>query len=126
MQDNLSIPRNSIISQVFYILGIIEKFGTGVRRMNDAYFAFDKKPAFVIKDTFIKVILPNVLFNDVDMNEETRVLNLLDIKVEIARKDVESLLRVNKTKALDSLNKLITDGLVKPVGTGKNIVYIKK
>lgn len=126
LQDNLSIPRNTIISQVLYTLGIIEKFGTGIRRMNDAYFGYDKKPAFVIKDTFIKVILPNILFNDIDMNEETRVLNLLDIKVEITRQDVESILKVNKTKAVELLNKLITDGLVTSVGTGKNVVYIKK
>lgn len=126
LKDNLSIPRNTIISQVLYTLGIIEKFGTGIRRMNDAYFGYDKKPTFVIKDTFIKVILPNVLFNDFEMNEETRVLNLLDVKVEITRQDVESLLNVNKTKAVELLNKLITNGLVKSVGTGKNIVYTKK
>lgn len=59
------------------------------------------------------------------MNEETRVLNLLDVKVEITRQDVESLLNVNKTKAVELLNKLITNGLVKSVGTGKNIVYTK-
>ena len=93
--------------------------------MNDAYFGYDKKPAFVIKDTFIKVILPNILFNDIDMNEEIRVLNLLDIKVEITRQDVESLLKVNKTKAVELLNKLIADGLVKSVGIGKNVGYIK-
>lgn len=108
LKDNLSIPRNTIISQVLYTLSIIEKFGTGIRRMNDAYFGYDKKPTFVIKDTFIKVILPNVLFNDFEMNEETRVLNLLDVKVEITRQDVESLLNVNKTKAVKLLNKLIT------------------
>ena len=125
LKDNLSFPRNTIISQVLYTLGIIEKFGTGIRRMNEAYFSYDKKPAFVIKDAFIKVILPNVLFNDVDMNEEKRILNLLDIKVEITRQDVESLLKVNKSKAIEFLNKLITDGLVKSVGTGKNVVYIK-
>ena len=94
--------------------------------MNAAYFIYDKKPAFVIKDEFIKVIPPNVLFNDVDMNEEKRILNLLDIKVEITRQDVESLLKVNKTKAVEMLNKLVTNGLVKSAGTGKNIVYIKK
>lgn len=126
LKDNLSIPRNTIISQVLYTLGVIERFGTGIRRINEAYFGYDQKPGFVIKDTFIKVILPNVLFNDADMNEETRVLNLLDIKVEITRQDVEILLKVNKTKAVALLNKLIADDLVKSVGTGRKVVYIKK
>jgi ATP-dependent DNA helicase RecG len=126
LNDNLSVPRNTILSQVLYTLGIIEKFGTGIRRMNDAYFGYDKKPAFVIQDRFIKVILPNVLFNDMDVNEETKVLNLLDIKVEITRQEVESLLKINKTKAVELLNKLITGGLVKSMGTGKNVVYTKR
>ncbi|MFA7378467.1 MAG: hypothetical protein WC014_02970 [Bacilli bacterium] len=47
-------------------------------------------------------------------------------KVEITRQDVESLLKVNKTKAVEMLNKLVTNGLVKSAGTGKNVVYIKK
>ena len=126
LKDNLSFPRNTVISQVLYTLGIIEKFGTGIRRMNDAYFEFDKKPGFVIKDSFIKVILPNVLFNDFDMNEEKRVLNLLDIQVEITRQDVEDLLKVSKTKAVELLSKLMSENLIESVGTGKNIVYIKK
>ena len=126
LKDNLSIPRNTILSQVLYTLGIIEKFGTGIRRMNETYFGYDKKPAFVIKDTFVKVILPNILFNDADMNEEIRILNLMDIKVELTRQDVEDLLKVNKTKAVDLLNKLKADDLVKSVGTGKNVIYIRR
>ena len=126
LKDNLSVPRNTIISQVLYTLGIIEKFGTGIRRMNDAYFGYGKKPGFVIKDTFIKVILPNVIFNDDDTNEETRILNLIDIKVEISRQDVENLLDVNKTKAVELLNKLKTDDLIESIGSGKSIIYIKK
>jgi ATP-dependent DNA helicase RecG len=126
LKDHLSVPRNTIISHVFYTLGIIEMFGTGIRRMNDAYSGYDKKPGFLIKDSFIKVILPNVMFNDDDMNEETRILNLIDIKMEITRQDVENLLHVNKTKAVELLNKLKTDHLIDAVGSGKNIIYIKK
>lgn len=125
LNDNLSIPRNTIITQVLYTLGIIEKFGTGIRRINDAYFSYSKKPNYIIKDTFIKVILPNVLFNDDNMNESTRVLNLIDIKVEITRQDIEALLGINKTKAVEILKKLMDNNLVESYGTGKNIMYKK-
>ncbi|HOH18277.1 MAG TPA: ATP-binding protein, partial [Bacilli bacterium] len=126
LKDNLSVPRNTIISQILHILGIIEKFGTGIRRINEAYFGYDKKPSFVIKDNFIKVILPNILFNDEDKNEEARILNLIDIKTEITRQDVENLLSVNKAKAVELLNKLKEDCLIESIGTGKNVVYQKK
>lgn len=125
LKDNLSIPRNLALSHVLNVLNIIERFGTGIRRINEAYFNFEKKPNFIIKDSFIKVILPNILFDDKNMNEETRVLNMLDIKVEITRFDVENLLNVNKTKAIGLLNKLKANNLIESLGEGKNTIYIR-
>jgi ATP-dependent DNA helicase RecG len=125
LKDNLSVARNIVISQVLYTLGIIEKFGTGIKRMNDAYLGYDKKPVYVIKDNFIKVILPNIIFKDDNLSEEIRVMNLLDIKVEITRKDVEDLLGVNKSKAVDIINSLIKENLIESFGLGKNIFYKK-
>lgn len=125
LNDNLSIPRNTIISQVLYTLGIIEKFGTGIRRINEAYFRHEKTPAYIIEDTFIKVILPNNLFDDSDMNAESRIMNLIDIKVEITRQEVESLLGFNKTKVIEILKTLIENKMIKQFGVGKNTKYKK-
>lgn len=126
LKDNLSIPRNMAVSHVFHTLNIIERFGTGIRRINLAYFDYERKPRFVIKESFIKVILPNVLFDDSNMNDETRILNMLDVKVEITRKDVENLLSISKTKAVELLNKLRANDLIESFGEGKNVLYIKK
>ncbi|HHT55326.1 MAG TPA: MarR family transcriptional regulator, partial [Acholeplasma sp.] len=69
--------------------------------------------------------LPNGLFNDKNMKDETRVLNLISIKAEITRGNIEALLGVKKTKATNILNKLINKNLIESHGTGKNIVYRK-
>lgn len=125
LKDNLSILRNKTISNVMHTLEIIERFGTGIRRINNAYIEYERKPKFIIKDTYIKVILPNLLFDDKNMNEKTRILNLLDINVEITRQDIESLLNVNKTKAVDLLNILKENKLIDSFGSGKNTTYKK-
>ncbi len=123
LKDNLSILRNVVISHVMHTLGIIERFGTGIRRINNAYTIYEKKPKFIVNDTFIKVILPNVLFDDSNMNDDTKILNLLDIKVEITRQDVENLLNVNKAKAIELLNDLKKRNIIDSFGASKNIVY---
>lgn len=124
-KDNLSVLRNTVISQVLNTLGIIDKFGTEIKRINNAYLGYDKKPVYIIKDTFIKIILPNILFNDDNASEEVRVMNMLDIKIEIVRKDVEDLLGINKSKAVNIINKLVKEGLIEVVGLGKNVLYRK-
>lgn len=126
LKDNLSVPRNTVISHVLYTLNIIERFGTGIRRINQSYIDYEKKPYFDIGDSYIRVILPNVLFDDENMTEENRVLNLLDIQPEITRQDVESILRTSKTKAINLLSRLIEKGEIDTEGSGKNTVYVKK
>lgn len=126
LNDNLSIPRNNVISSVLYNLGIIEKFGTGIRRINREYVKFDKKPYFYIKDNLIKVILPNVLFNDENMKVEVRLKNFIDIKPEFTRDEIEKHLGINKNHAVDLLNNLIKEQRIMKEGNGPNTSYVKK
>lgn len=125
LKDNLSIPRNIVVSYVLYALGIIERFGTGIKRINNSYIGYNKKPKYIIKDNFIKVILPNIIFNDENMNDEARVINMIDIKVDITRQDVENLLNITKFKAIDLINKLIDDNRLEQLGSARNIYYRK-
>jgi ATP-dependent DNA helicase RecG len=126
LNDNLSIPRNNVISSVLYNLSIIEKFGTGIRRINREYVKFDKKPYFYIKDNLIKVILPNVLFNDENMKVEVRLKNFIDIKPEFTRDEIEKHLGINKNHAVDLLNNLIKEQRIMKEGNGPNTSYVKK
>ena len=62
LNDQISIPRNIIVAQVLFMLGIIERFETVIWRIKKAYQKFLLEPKYVIKNNFIKVILPNLLF----------------------------------------------------------------
>lgn len=121
--DQISIPRNPLIANIFFMLKFIEKFGTGVARINKSYLKNQLKPKYVILDNYIKIILPNMLFNDKDMLPEKRIINLLEIKVEISRIDVENYLNVNKTSAIKIINEMIKKDIIKTIGEGKNTLY---
>lgn len=123
LNDQISIPRNPLIANIFFMLKFIEKFGTGVARINKSYLKSQLKPKYVILDNYIKIILPNMLFNDKDMLPEKRIINLLEIKVEISRIDVENYLNVNKTSAIKIINEMLKKDIIKTIGEGKNILY---
>lgn len=123
LNDQISIPRNPLIANIFFMLKFIEKFGTGVARINKSYLKNQLKPKYVILDNYIKIILPNMLFNDKDMLPEKRIINLLEIKVEISRIDVENYLNVNKTSAIKIINEMLKKDIIKTIGEGKNTLY---
>ncbi|RGR25442.1 hypothetical protein DWY59_00045 [Ruminococcus bromii] len=61
-------------------------------------------------------------FNDSTTDEEV-VMNLLNDKKFIYRKDVESILNCSKFKAISIINTLIEKGVIKKTGTGRTIQY---
>ena len=52
LRGGISILRNPIIGNVFYRLHMIEKFGTGIRRINDTYQSSMIKPVFTGKTQY--------------------------------------------------------------------------
>ena len=62
-------PRNAILAQVFHRLSIMERFATGVRRIQEAYAGFEQKPSFLVTEHSVTVVLPKVGYHDV---HETR------------------------------------------------------
>lgn len=58
LSGRLSVLRNPILGNVFYRLGIVEIFGTGILRSAEVYRNSVKKPDFEVTDNSIKIILP--------------------------------------------------------------------
>ena len=58
LSGNLSILRNPVLASVFFRLGIIEQFGTGIRRIKESYVRTGTRPRFEIAGGSITVILP--------------------------------------------------------------------
>ena len=58
MHKELSIPKNPIIGNVFFRLGLIERYGTGVQRICALYDNNVNKPTFEVAENLIKITLP--------------------------------------------------------------------
>ena len=56
LEGQISILRNPIIGNVFFRLDIIERYGTGIQRIQEAYRNSVIKPQFDISENSIRII----------------------------------------------------------------------
>jgi len=84
--------RNEIIAETFSRLQLIEKYGTGVKRIIEAYQPFKQAPVFdVIDGQAIKVYLPKVTYLDSkeEFNDyEYRILGYINEKIETTASEI--------------------------------------
>lgn len=125
LTGRISILRNPIIGDLFYRLHLIERFGTGIQRINEAYDKSIIKPEFVIDENSITVKLPVVHHNKLT-DEELVVFNMVKNYHLITVKEVCEQLTCGKSKATKLLNHLIELNIIEVVGKGKNTKYKRK
>lgn len=119
----LSILRNPIIGNVFFRLNYIEKFGTGIKRINAAYQDSSLKPVFDLSTNVISTTLP-VINSTKKLNvNESIVFNCLSGGKILSRLQLEQLSDLSKTQVIRALNSLIEKELVVSTGTARNQKY---
>lgn len=118
----VSVLRNPIVANVFFRLGIIERFGTGVLRIKDAYRASMAKPSFAFAENSVTVTLPLVDdFGNVS-EDEGRVLRALRNR-ELPMSSIVAATGFSKTKAQKLLKELASRGYVTVTGRGRGTRY---
>lgn len=126
LEGQISLLRNPIIGNVFFRLEIIERYGTGIQRIQTTYKDSLVKPQFYVSDTLIKIILPVVETNLNHLSsDEQNIYNLLRFNSLSSRTLVERS-GFGKTKVLQLLKRLIEEGYVKKRGTGRGTTYISE
>lgn len=125
-QGLTSISRNQVISYVFYRLGYIERFGTGIKRIIDSYKPFHIKPSFIIKDTQIKIILPVTFYDYKTLKEKDAIIAYLSAFPKASRAMIESNLGLEKATAIRKINTLIENDEIMKIGEGPAVVYQRK
>ncbi|MGV8147001.1 MAG: ATP-binding protein [Alkaliphilus sp.] len=136
INGSFSNVRNRIIADIFYRLNLIEKLGTGIRRIKNAYFRYIEKPQFEVMENSTKITLPKIssLSNTNQSNtmrntakkltyEEEKLFNFIRSSESVKRVVVEKYMGVRKTKAISMINRLIELKLITMVGVGKNVSY---
>lgn len=108
----------------FYRLDFIEKFGTGIMRINEEYTDSIVKPGYEISDNYIRIILPVIDVEGTNLSEdESVVLEIFRDEIEISRAELDEKTEFNKTKSLRILNSLIDKNIVKKEGSGPGVTY---
>lgn len=125
LYGQLSILRNPIIGNVFFRLRYIEKFGTGIRRINEAYSGAIDRPHFAVYAESLTVVLPVLRDEAVLSDEETQLLALLEAQGAMSRADIETAMGINKAKAIRLVNHLLEAHLIERHGNGRSVVYRK-
>ena len=121
----ISIMRNPIIGNIFFRLRLIEMFGTGIRRIIDAYENAPLQPAFDISDNAVRIILPSLINTFSGTKESQSVLELLNSKMQLSGREISEALGWSKNKTIRILNSLISDGYIKKIGSARGTKYSK-
>lgn len=131
IMGGVSQTRNTIIANIFYRLELIESYGTGIQRIIESYEGKEMQPVFSPRPASFLVTIPNMNYINKDIKDETlsdedKVLNLLNAKSEIKRRDIEKLLGCSAFPATNILNKLIKDNKIIRTGNARTTRYILK
>ena len=126
LDGQISLLRNPIIGNIFFRLGYIEMFGSGIKRIKDVYSDSLTNPEFKIYDNSITVILP-LSDKDISLAEDEKVLlERLPTSSVLSRSQIEELTNYSKPKTIRILNSLSQKGLIQKTGSGPNVKYLKK
>ena len=129
----ISVCRNVKLANIFYHLELIEAYGTGMRKIMEAYSGTGKEPKIETSDNTFKVILPNLnVYEDQeeeaacrpadDISEET-VIALAKKQSVFTRKDVEQVLGISQTTCGRLLRQMVEKGLIIQEGKSRNTHY---
>ncbi len=123
LDGRVSVLRNPIIGNVFYRLNYIEMFGTGVRRIKDAYSGLAVSPTFQATENYLTVSLPVVGAPAHLTEDELQVANLFDSGRLLSRKEIEEASGLSRAKAGRLLSALVDKGVLIKVGEGRATRY---
>lgn len=137
--EGVSQARNPGVANILYRLELIEGYGTGLRRIINAFENELLKPYFLDMPKSFKVVLyncntdtkDNLTEKEVKKGEERATSDCDSIIIDHARKNngikrkaVEEIANVKKNKAIQILQNLCNMQKLKMQGEGKNTKYV--
>ena len=126
LEGRYSLLRNPVLAETMYRTGLIEKFGTGVRRIRRAYEDSETSPIFEVGDGFVAVKLPFVDRQSALTLEEQAVLDAIPANRLVSRSTVSEITGYDKSKAIRCLNSLIKKGYLMYEGEGRGRRYARR
>ena len=120
----LSALRNRNLANVFYRLGFVEIFGTGITRIKQLYAEALIKPDFEVSENAIKIVLP-IFEKNADLTEDEIVVYKLLSKTMLKPiSEVAPYVPFGKSKTTKILKGMCEKGVITVEGKGKGTKYI--
>jgi predicted HTH transcriptional regulator len=122
LAGGLAIARNPILANVFFRLGYIERFGTGIPRILQEYAECDVYPSFIVRGASIAVTLPvvdGVSFDD----DERAVLGAVPKGSSRTRSQIAQDTGMSKDKSIRVINRLVDRRMLAREGAGRSVRY---
>ena len=124
LSGKLSVLRNRNLANVFYRLGFVEIFGTGITRIKQLYADGLQKPDFEVSENAIKIVLP-LLEKNVNLTEDEIVIYKLLSKTMLKPiSEIAPYVPFGKSKVAKLLKNMCQKGLLTVEGKGKGTKYI--
>ena len=126
LSGKLSVLRNRNLANVFYRLGFVEIFGTGITRIKQLYEEGLKQPDFEVSENTIKIVLP-VFEKNLNLTEDERkIYKVLSKTMLKSISDITPYAPFGKSKTTQLLKEMGKKGVVKIEGRGRGTKYVIK
>ena len=126
LTGKLSVLRNRDLANVFYRLGLVEIFGTGIARIKQLYEEGLKQPEFELSDNAIRIVLP-VFEKDLNLTEDEReIYKILSRTTLKPISEIAPYVTFGRSKLTQLLKEMDQKGIVKIEGRGKGTKYVIK
>ena len=126
LAGKLSVLRNRNLANVFYRLGFVEIFGTGITRIRQLYEESLRQPDFEVSENAIKTVLP-VFESSLNLTEDERkIYKILSRTMLKSISEINPYVEFGKSKTTQLLKEMAKKGVVKIEGRGRGTKYMIK
>ncbi len=126
LSGKLSVLRNRNLANVFYRLGFVEIFGTGITRIKQLYKEGLMQPDFEVSENTIKIVLP-VFEKNLNLTEDERIIyKILSRTMLKSISEIVPYSPFGKSKTTQLLKDMGKKGVVKIEGRGRGTKYMIK
>ena len=126
LSGKISVLRNRNLANVFYRLGFVEIFGTGITRIKQLYDEALKKPEFELSENTIKMVLP-VFEENINLTEDERTIYKVLSKTMLKSiREIAPYAPFGKSKTTQLLKDMGQKGIIKVEGRGRGTKYVIK
>ena len=126
LSGKLSVLRNRNLANIFYRLGFVEIFGTGITRIKQLYEEALIKPDFEVSENAIRMVLPIFEKNANLTEDEKTIYKILSKTMLKPISEIAPYAPFGKSKTTQLLKNMGQKGVITVKGKGRGTKYIIK